>query len=515
MTEPANKKSKDGRYRLDSTLIGSEPVFEPLTDLDNDEDAIDRLLIDTGFDAEEDYSSSNDVDKDMGDDPFYFHADQVSEFDAFNDNALLAKLITGDDEPIEPVDLGSPVASIEISSAPEQNESPFAWAEPLKEVDDRISAEGDDVWTNQNRAAESNGLSHEHFNLTVEVDEDVKPVDLDSAVFEIDLTEVPRTADPGPILPFEPFEHVSPPIKQGPDANTIWQSQMVEGTTAAPAEAAAHNPTGVASGIEAVAPGKVIDAETPSPASDYGPLLPMQEDAERQFDLLEKKTRKAERLSYAALVLSVAALCAALIAAYLNAQSRADLAKLKDMMAILEEDMTGLNEKSDGNDHSPEENTESSNHISDKSASKPEAKTVAANLSPAPATKPTPVDLRPKQPKASKDKLVLPIKKSRELPPKPSLLKTHAKSSPAPVTNESGAKWTVNLASFRHIEDARKKAKELRRKGISVKLMKVDIKRTTWYRLIVPGFKTKVDANSHSSQLKKLLGQNSIWVAAI
>lgn len=56
MTVSPNKKSKDKRYRFDSELIVSDRGT-PLSDVLDDEDAIDRLLISTGFDEDQDNES--------------------------------------------------------------------------------------------------------------------------------------------------------------------------------------------------------------------------------------------------------------------------------------------------------------------------------------------------------------------------------------------------------------------------------------------------------------------------
>jgi len=503
MTEPANKKSKEGRYRLDPNLIEVEvePVVEPLTDLDSDEDAIDRLLINTGFDAETDFFSAENLDSDAWDKPLAAYDTRTVEFDALSDDPILATRQTGDDETIEPVDLGSPIADIELTPAPLQQET--ASVDALIEKAEPAPAEDDGFWAPDDPEAEFNEFSHAAFNL----DEAIEPVNLDSPVAGINPTEA-AVIDNAPFaFSAALFEPSAPAAETEPEPHRAWQGPRDD---AAPIAAAIAPPAENGGDHTPLTDALLEQAIPPEVPADWSRSLSLQEDTGRQLAILEGKTRNAGRLSYVALALSLTALCAALTLGYLNVQTRAELSKLKTMTAILEEDMGGLSEKAGSNNPTEEDSEAAPSHFSEEPEPRTENKAIAAP--PTAATEPAPAELAPKPALVSKDASP-PVRKIQT--PKPALNMARAKASEKPAASASGAKWTVNLAAFRAIADARKKATEFQRKGIAVKVMKVDIQHATWYRLAVPGFKTKEAASAHSTKLKKLLRLNSIWVAAL
>ncbi len=81
-------------------------------------------------------------------------------------------------------------------------------------------------------------------------------------------------------------------------------------------------------------------------------------------------------------------------------------------------------------------------------------------------------------------------------------------------TRASAAKagWAVNLISFKQEWYAQRKSAELKKKGIPVEVLPVQIKGENWYRLRVGGFKTKNEASSYATRIKKTLNLSSVWV---
>jgi len=73
--------------------------------------------------------------------------------------------------------------------------------------------------------------------------------------------------------------------------------------------------------------------------------------------------------------------------------------------------------------------------------------------------------------------------------------------------------WAVNLISFKQKWYAQRKSEELKKKGIPVEVLAVKIKGENWYRLRVGGFKSKHEASSYASRIKKTLNLSSVWVA--
>jgi cell division septation protein DedD len=501
MTESVNKKSKEGRYRVESNIAEIDPVIEPLTELDDDEDAIDRLLINTGFDAEEEVSAY----------PQAWDKTLSVHQDVFSEDRELVALPPNDDEYIEPVDIGSPIADIE--SAPAPYEAAFAIADSFIERNDPAPLDNPGYSAIHDPAAKFTATIHDAFASHDDTIEAIERVDLESPVPDID--DLTRTSYSDRISSEdqdELFEHE-------PDPNRFSQSHV-----AGEASATVHATLSDLSPDDTLPKGDIpwlendIALDAPAPPYDWNPLLSMQEDARQQMAQLKASARNARRLSYAAIALSLAALGGSLAVGYLNTQTSAELTKLKDMQSIMEEDMSGLNEKLGSDDHAAEDRVEKLRHLSDESAANPEDKPISVDSPSPPAA--ASIQAKAPAPTVTDHKLFAPsVRKSQPLPTNPAMNKALPKPPAVylakPAAIETKNHWSVNLAAFRQIEDARKKAAEFRQKGVSVKVTKVDINRSIWYRLSVPGFKTKAAASTHSFRLKKLLRLNSIWVAAI
>lgn len=63
--------------------------------------------------------------------------------------------------------------------------------------------------------------------------------------------------------------------------------------------------------------------------------------------------------------------------------------------------------------------------------------------------------------------------------------------------------WVVNLTAFNEQKEAKKKAAYFAKKGITVKVISVPLRNKTWYQLQVTGFKNKKDAASYAEKIKK------------
>jgi cell division protein FtsN len=510
MTELVNKKSKEGRYRIESNIAEIDPVIEPLTDLDDDEDAIDRLLINTGFDAEEDFPALPPAQGQT----LSVHQDPILQLNAFSDDEVLAALQTDDDEYIEPADIGSPIADIESAPAPSPYEATFANTESFLEHEDPVSVDDHKFSAFHNRAAEFTASLHDAFASPDNASDPSEPVDIESPVPGAD--DLAETSYIGSVSSEDHDEL----FEQEPEPNNFSQSHVGgEAPVTAYSKLSDKNSDDDTPEVDIPSPEKDIALDAPAPPYDWNRLLSMQEDARQQMVRLETRAKNARRLSYAAIALSLAALGAALAVGYLNVQTRAELTKLKDMQSIMEEDMSGLNEKLDSDNQAAEDSTEKPSHLSDEREAEPEDKPTAADTPSPPETESIQAKTTPAPTVANKKPSSQSVRKTQALSTKPAMDRALPKPSKAylakPAAGETGGHWSVNLASYRQINDARKKAAEFLQKGVSVKVTKVDIKRATWYRLSVPGFKTKEAASIYSSRLKKLLRLNSIWVAAI
>ncbi|UOA08030.1 SPOR domain-containing protein [Methylobacter sp. S3L5C] len=72
--------------------------------------------------------------------------------------------------------------------------------------------------------------------------------------------------------------------------------------------------------------------------------------------------------------------------------------------------------------------------------------------------------------------------------------------------------WSVNLSAYKKQSDAKRKADQLIQKGIPVKVIEVDMNNTKWYRLKLGSFKNKTNANSYAARIKKSHHLNNISV---
>jgi cell division septation protein DedD len=508
MTELLHKKSKEGRYRVEPNIAEIDPVIEPLTDLDDDEDAIGRLLVNTGFDADEDVSALRVADDGI----LALHLDAAPPFEAFGEDEALAVLQADDDDYVEPVDIGSPLADVELAPEP-----PYEAA--YVNIEARHGHDGQVAVVDERTAAalsdsppEFTGAIPDVFALPAGKDEASEP---DALAFPIPEAG-PEEALCGDNAEFEDYSAPS-----GPEPEPAGISPHPAGSEAAiprDAQLPVAPFSFEKSKTEAFTQEADSGLNTLPPAGEGSPLLSLQEDVRQRIALLEAKSKNTRRLSYAAAFLSLAGLCAASYLGYLAVQTRAELTKLKDVQSIMEEDLGGLNEKLDSGKQAVEDSAETPSSFTDEGRQKPEGKTAAVQPPPASETGPLQAAARPATGRA-KPASEPPIRKTHVLTVKPAInaaLPKHSRLSPEKRAAENAvAHWSVNLASFRQIKDARKKAAELRQKGVQVKVTKVDIKHATWYRLNVPGFATKEAASAHSARLKKLLRLNTIWVAAI
>ncbi|WP_262965672.1 SPOR domain-containing protein [Methylobacter psychrophilus] len=72
--------------------------------------------------------------------------------------------------------------------------------------------------------------------------------------------------------------------------------------------------------------------------------------------------------------------------------------------------------------------------------------------------------------------------------------------------------WSVNLSAYKKQSDAKRKANQLIQKGIPVKVIAVDMNNTKWYRLKLGSFKNKTNADAYAARIKKSHHLNNISV---
>lgn len=73
--------------------------------------------------------------------------------------------------------------------------------------------------------------------------------------------------------------------------------------------------------------------------------------------------------------------------------------------------------------------------------------------------------------------------------------------------------WVVNLIAFRQSWYAQRKALEYEKKGVPAVVKAVVVADENWYRLLVKGFATKAEAAVYAGKVKKALNLTSVWIA--
>ena len=72
--------------------------------------------------------------------------------------------------------------------------------------------------------------------------------------------------------------------------------------------------------------------------------------------------------------------------------------------------------------------------------------------------------------------------------------------------------WVVNLVSFKQAWYANRKATEYEKKGVPAKVSPVKVNGESWFRLTVKGFKSKYEAAAYAVKVKKMLNLTEVWV---
>ena len=95
-------------------------------------------------------------------------------------------------------------------------------------------------------------------------------------------------------------------------------------------------------------------------------------------------------------------------------------------------------------------------------------------------------------------------------PPKEVLKEEPEKAS---KQSTAAAKWGINLVAFKQEWFAKSKAAEFARMGVFAEVIPVHEKNATLYRLRVGGFKSKAEAVSNTDRIRKALNLDSVWVS--
>lgn len=240
-----------------------------------------------------------------------------------------------------------------------------------------------------------------------------------------------------------------------------------------------------------------------------------QENSQKQLNNLEHKVKKTAVLVYASLAIGIIALMSTIAMAVIISGMKTEISKLTELVSILEEDMGSLTEKNSemkfNSDDSAIEQLDQkvngpSKQLQEQSQSATEI--VKSKLTVA-VTKQSIIN---KSFGGLQTRIhALEKKKPSEIAVKKVSAKKQAQVKKAKNTHPA-EDWSVNLISYKEKSYAKTKAAKFVQKGVPVKVTAVDVNNATLYRLKVGGFKNKLDATSYASKIKKSLNLNSVSV---
>lgn len=287
MTDPSNKKSKDKRYRSDSAQRDSNLTVTPLTDFPDDEDAIDRLLMNTGFDADNEDET-------------------VSDWDALTKEPLVSGTTADFSKPEPAWDVESPLITKDVDS-----EQSAAAIEPTQNHpgEPRIEEISETPATDFE-------IESEPWLGDIDNDPDMIPIDIDNEDDSV-LKE-----------PLDPQE-------SHPDGQL--DGDGIESMTNTPKDASA----GIADDATSTSFNRF--------KSDQAAINQQQAKLIENLEAKAKKAKILGYAALVVAVAAIIAAFALAMAAY-KAQDKAqsEISRLSDMVSLIEEEMAGINEKNSG-----------------------------------------------------------------------------------------------------------------------------------------------------------------------
>lgn len=293
----------------------------------------------------------------------------------------------------------------------------------------------------------------------------------------------------------------------------------------------------------------------------------------KQINDYENKVKKAAIITYASLSFGIVALLSTVVMGVIVSGMQTKVSKLTELVAIIEEDISSiaeknsdmeinntdssieqLNQKVNGLPEQPQERSQFSSGMLESGKRTVVTKQAVANkslddplprspvlekkkLSEATAGKVSAgkkIELQKHLINQSRSSLDLSKSKMKAIAKKQATLnksfdnqktkihvvkekktsETTDKTSAKKKTNnaQAAADWSVHLTAYKELSYAKSKAAKFIQKGIPVKVIAVDMNNTTWYRLKVGGFNNKEKATSYAAKIKKSLNLNTVSV---
>jgi cell division protein FtsN len=516
---------------LDAVLDQEEPPPVPLNHVLDDDEAIDRLLINSGFEADDELKEGEREPDALLIDEIDL-ADDLSDFDRF--------VI----EPVEPSEKDK-LTETEESTVPEfYPRSGFDEIVSEEDAIDRLLVDAGFDTRNKPEDADR--------EPDVLLIDEIDPVDdfrdLDQSVIEsAGQREIDQIIEVGVAPVQDIYSGAGDNKRLAEDANDELQEDAGASNELLIDEISRANELALDKGSIGASLDKVENHESvnrgplasgatyqdeplcrlnkEAGAAESGPFITGHEAFNKQLSGYQEKVEKAARITYVSLGFAIVALLSTVVMGVKVSSLQAKVSKLTDLVSIIEEDLSGAAEKNSAmemNDSDPD--AEQSNqkinghaeHFAETgnppdTASEPGTRkeqlpsllerstSTSENISVTQAAMNNSFDTQVG--KAS----VLDKKKPSE--------KALKISSVNKITNSAKAAsvWAVNLTAYKELSEAKRKAAKLIQKGIPVEIKAVKMNNIKWYRLKVNGFKNKESADSYAAKIKK--AQNLVSVS--
>jgi len=238
--------------------------------------------------------------------------------------------------------------------------------------------------------------------------------------------------------------------------------------------------------------------------------LDTSEQKKNKNHVINYENKKAVIITYASLSFGIVAILSIVVMGVIVSSLQTKVSKLTELVSILEEDMSSIAAKNpdleiNNGDSSIEQLNQKVNDFPEQfeqqTLSPPD---ISENIKTSDVTK-----------QVSNNKSLDNLQDNSTIieNKKPSEITAKKASAEKKVNNtHSSTGWTVNLTAYEDPIYAKRKAEKFIQKGIPVKVIAVDMNNKTWYRLKVGGFNDKEEATSYAAKIKESLNLSTIFV---
>lgn len=491
MADANNKDTASDDFANDlDAMLNDTPSLDEADEVIDDEDAIDRLLMDDSETAE---------------------PDEFAEIDEFAEDSPTAieKPITETNNADDEFDIDDLIDSSTNEANPEEDEfaeidefsENFSSSEPEQEanlIEDAIAGTKEDIpETTPDNSAETPAISDTDISMTAFDISDDDDDDDDDEFYETE-----NTSDTNNNVAEQSIEAAILPISTpSPAINT----EEIKRTNAAIDEINAQISQLWADNEELKQQLTELSNATKPDSTITEAVDTLQTEQRKLKKSLKENENRVPVVSYIALGLAILALLVGSGLGFIGYSAQSEVTELSEVVTSLEEEIEILIAK-DSSKNIKKLNAKI-NALSKKEAlARIQLEKINEALK-TPSLKPIVDDLVVQNDHAQQAIETLLAKvDTLEKRKQPVAKVKKAKKIIPKVT------WVVNLVSFKQEWYAKRKAAEFDKKGIPANVIKVKVNGEDWFRLTVKGFKSKYEAAAYAVKVKKTLNLDSTWV---